>query len=89
MNAEKSQNDNTFLRAIQYVVGPEVPWPYRMLLLSTIALLIAGGKVESHALNFQLIDTRPALSGPATSISRMTRRMPRRYSITEKNNMIG
>src|SRR5574341_1154420 len=69
MNAEKSQNDNTFLRAIQYVVGPEVPWPYRMLLLSTIALLIAGGKVESHALNFQLIDARPAVFGPATSIT--------------------
>jgi len=69
LNAEQSQNDNAFLRAIRYLVGPEVPWPYRMLLLSTIALLIAGGRTESRALSFQLIEPRPALSGPATSIS--------------------
>lgn len=56
MTDHETKNENTFLRTVRYIIGPEVPWPYRMLLLLTIGLLIGGVEFEKHALQFQLIE---------------------------------
>jgi hypothetical protein len=57
-----TQRENTFLRTVRYIIGPEVPWPYRMLLFLTIGLLIAGAEFEKHALVFQLIEKTDSVS---------------------------
>lgn len=69
MKVKSQKNGNTFFRLLGYVFGPEVPWPYRMLLLLTIGLLIGGAKFEENALKLQLLDRNAAIAGHASTDS--------------------